>query len=117
LSKKKGDLIMVEVELTWGRVVKVWWSLLWRGLLLAFLVGAVLGFIIGFVGGVARIDKTIISRLCLMVGALSGIPVGLWVLKKVLQKKFGDFRIALLKEVGCARTEKDIPATLEFDIS
>ena len=108
---------MVEVELTWGRVVKVWWSLLWRGLLFGILVGAVLGFIIGFVGGVARIDKAIISPLCLMFGALSGIPVGLWVVKKVLQKRFGDFRIALLTEVGCAKTEKDIPATVEFDIN
>ena len=107
---------MVEVEITWGRVVKVWWSLLWRSLLFGVLAGAVLGFVIGFVGGVARIDKAIISRLCLMVGALSGIPVGLWVLKKVLQKRFGDFRIALLTDVGCANIEKDIPATVEFDI-
>lgn len=74
------------------------------------------GFIIGFVGGIARVDKVIISRLCAMVGALTGIPVGLWVVKKVLQKKFGDFRIALLTDVGCASTAKDIPATVEFDI-
>lgn len=80
------------------------------------LAGAVFGFVIGFVGGVARIDTAIVNRLCLIVGALTGIPVGLWVVKKVLQKRFGDFRIALLTDVGCASTEKDIPVTVEFDI-
>jgi len=97
---------MVEVEATWWRVAKVWWSLFWRGILFGMLAGFVLGFIIGFVATIVGIDKTIIRPLCGIAGAAAGIPVGLLVVKKVLQNRYGDFRIALLKYSGCEIEEK-----------
>ena len=36
------------VEVTWMRVFKVWWSLLWRGLLFFFLAAGGAGFILSF---------------------------------------------------------------------
>lgn len=87
---------MTEVEITWGKVAKVWWSFVWRSILYGLLAGIVPGFIIGLIGAIAHIDKSITLPLCLIAGSLIGISVGLWVTKKVLQNKYKDFRIALV---------------------
>ena len=53
-----GEGVQVKfVELTWGRVVKVWWSLIWRGLLFGFLGGFIIGFIIAFILTMLRVDQ------------------------------------------------------------
>jgi len=91
---------MTEVDITWDKVTKVWWSLMWRGLLFGLLSGFVLGFIIGFVGTLAHVDKSIIQPLCIIAGLLVGIPVGLWVTRNVLKKKYKDFRIALVSNLS-----------------
>ncbi len=35
---------MNEIDVTWGRATKVWWSLAWRSLLLPGVAGFVVGF-------------------------------------------------------------------------
>ena len=85
---------MQELELTWSRVMSVWWLIFWRGSIGALLVGGVIGFIIGFIFGVLRIP---------MDPLIPGIPGGigglLWfvlVVRMALGKKYQGFRIALL---------------------
>ena len=87
---------MQEVEITWGRAFKVWWSLFWRGVLFGGLAGFVAGFIIGFVGILAGIEREVIDLLSTIAGFLVSIPIGIWVVKWVLGKKFSDFRFALV---------------------
>jgi hypothetical protein len=89
---------MVEVELSLERLFKIWWSLLWRGLLFGGLTGFVIGFIIGFVGAIAHIDKTITMPLIIILSALTGIPIGIWVIKNIIKKRYSDFRIALVSD-------------------
>jgi len=90
---------MVEVAITWDKVTKVWWSLVWRSLLFGFIAGFVAGFIIGFIGAIAHIDISITRPLCVIGGLLTGIPVGFWVIKYVLNIRYKDFRIALVSNV------------------
>lgn len=85
-----------EVEVTWGRVVKVWWSLVWRGLALGMLAGFGAGFIIGFAGAIGGMSRESIALYSMLAGGAAGIPVGMWVLKGVLRKRFSDFRLALI---------------------
>lgn len=87
---------MSEVEATWGRVVKVWWSLAWRGILFGFLAGAGTGFVIGFLGAMDGMSRESISLYSMVAGGAVGVPVGLWVVKTVLGKRFSDFRLALV---------------------
>ena len=87
---------MNEVEVTWGRAVKVWWSVMWRAVLFGVIAGFVAGFIVGLVGGFAGADRGTITTLSGAAGAIAGIPVGIWVIKVVLTRKYSDFRIALV---------------------
>lgn len=87
---------MSEVEVTWGRVFKVWWSLAWRGILFGFLAGAGAGFVVGFLGAMGGMIRENISMYSMLAGGAVGVPIGLWVVKTVLGKKFSDFRLALV---------------------
>lgn len=87
---------MSEIEVTWGRVVKVWWSLAWRGILFGFLAGAGAGFVIGFLGAMGGMSRESTSLYSMLAGGAVGVPIGLWVVKTVLSKRFSDFRLALI---------------------
>ena len=62
---------MQEVEITWGRAIKVWWSLIWRGILYS----AIAGFILAFINDVAELNMP--PEVLSLVGSLMvGIPIG-----------------------------------------
>lgn len=86
---------MEKLDITWKRAIKVWWALLWRGilftLLITFPIGIVIGVIAASMGEVEHVR--IYGRL---VGMILGIPIGIWVVKIVLNKQFSDFQIVLL---------------------
>ena len=93
---------MTEVEfiqVTWLRAFKVWWSLLWRGILFGFLAGAGVGFILGFFMGLAGVKSETIKNVCTIAGYIVSIPVGIMVTKWVLGTRYSDFRIALVSEI------------------
>jgi len=92
---------MAEIELvqvTWLRAFKVWWSLLWRGLLFGFLAGAVVGFIVGFFMALAKAGPAAIKNTCTIAGYIVSVPVGIVVTKWVLRNRYSDFRIALVSD-------------------
>jgi ABC-type uncharacterized transport system permease subunit len=108
---------MVEVELTWSRILRIWWGLLWRYLLYALLLGLVIGFIVAIVVRVARFDMAINSPLNLIMVTLTALTASLWASKKVFQKKrFGDFRIALLTDIEGGHAVEDTQTNQQFDI-
>jgi ABC-type uncharacterized transport system permease subunit len=69
---------------------------MWRAVLFGFIAGLVAGFIVGFIGGMAGADTRTITTLSGIAGLLVAIPVGMWVIKVVLTRKYSDFRIALV---------------------
>ena len=88
---------MNELEVTWGKATKIWWSMAWRGVLVGLLGGFIAGLFIGFIGAALGISEQTISALATLSGLVVGIPIGIWVVKYVLGKKFGDFRIVLVE--------------------
>ena len=86
----------MELEKTWGRILSIWWLLLWRGLLGGFMVGAAIGFVIGIVGSILGYPQA--SRLLVIqvIAAPAGLAWGLFVIRMALNKPYRDFRIALL---------------------
>jgi uncharacterized membrane protein len=89
---------MTEVELTLNRVVKVWWSLFWRGVLFGGGSGFLLGFIIGFGGALIGIPRQTGEALATLATFLVGVPIGILIIRTVLRKRFSDFRIALVAD-------------------
>ncbi len=85
----------MEMDVTYRQAVAVWWALIWRGLLFSFVAGFVAGFIIGFVGAIVGFGH-LTQPLSMAAGFLVALPVGIWVVRNVLRKKFKTFRIALV---------------------
>ena len=86
---------MEELEVTWNRAIRIWWSLAWRGLLFGVIAGAIVGFIVGVaMGALGRPEEGGIYGQ--VAGMIAGIPVGMWVVKVVLSKEFRHYRIALV---------------------
>ncbi len=85
------------LPVTWQRVLKIWWYLVWRSLVIASLVGSLIGFLIGIVGGIIRLDQNLLILLSKVGGAISGGLVAVWVTKRMVEnKRFSDFRIVLI---------------------
>jgi hypothetical protein len=87
---------MNELEVTWGYALRVWWSLFWRALLFSLVIGFVAGFLVGFFGGLAGMNPKAIPIFSGLAGMIGGIPIGIWVVKVVLQKRFSGYRLALV---------------------
>ena len=89
----------MELEVTWGRTLHVWWAHLWRNLI-AMVVGALLGAAagagLGFVLGVAGVAPDVIRRLSFVIGLALGLVVSIVPIRMVLGKDFGEFRLVLL---------------------
>jgi len=86
---------MEEIEVTWDRAIRIWWSLAWQGVLFSVIAGALAGFILGAILGALGMGESI-EKYGQLVGLLVGIPVGIWVVKIVLTKQFRSFSIALV---------------------
>ena len=84
------------IEVTWGRAVKVWWSIVWRAVLFSGLAGMVAGGVVGGILGVAGVGPQTIGTVGTWLGVLVSIPVGIWVVRWVLRKSWSDFRIVLV---------------------
>ncbi len=86
----------VGLEVTWGRTMKVWWSLVWRMILFSMAAGFVAGLIVGGAGAFAGVGAQNLSYLGNIAGLVVGLPVGVWVVRSILRKSWSDFRIVLL---------------------
>jgi hypothetical protein len=95
-----GRALETFLEVTWGRTIKVWWSMVWRAALFAGIGGGLLGFVLGFIMGMAGASQELIGTVCFWVGVLFGIPIGIWVVRAVLKKSWSDFRIALVPKTS-----------------
>jgi hypothetical protein len=94
-SAPTGDR-MQELEVNLGRLLRIYWLLIWRSLLGSLAIGFVLGFIIGIVLRASGVPLTQISTISGVVGIVGGVVWALFCLKMALEKKYRDFRIILV---------------------
>lgn len=91
----------MEVEITWGRVIRVWWAYLWRNLIaivLAAIAGGIAGFILGFIMGAMGIAPKTIQIVAAPLGGLLGLAFSVIPMKMILGKDFGQFRLVLVSK-------------------
>lgn len=87
---------MREVEVTFGRLLSIWWAWTWRSVLVAMLLGGAIGFIAGLI--LALLGQPPQTGPIMAFNFLIGLLVGIWMLARVLKMSFPDFRIALIQE-------------------
>jgi hypothetical protein len=101
---------MQGLELTWKRLLSVYWLLTWRWVLgsvvIGVVFGAVIGAVIGLVNGVAIsasgarvVPDQVRGAIFFTVGWIAGVGWGFFVLRMALQKTYADFRIVLVPRV------------------
>jgi len=78
---------MKELEATWGRVLEVWWSLVWRGVTVGIVAGIAADLVLGVVG---------VPDYGRYVGAIAGLFGGIWAVRAAIRTHYSDFRIVLM---------------------
>lgn len=89
----------MELEVTWKRATRVWWSYLWRNLIVlivAIIAGAIAGGILGFILGLIGTPREVVQVLVMPVGFIIGLGASIIPLKLILGKNFGEFRLVLV---------------------
>lgn len=86
---------METLEVTWSRALRVWWSIVWRTAVFGMLalVVVMVPLIIFLVD---RYDAEKTAVIVDLVGYAVTVPVGVWVVKRVLTRQFRSYRIVLL---------------------
>jgi hypothetical protein len=90
----------MELEVTWGRTIKVWWAYAWRNLLalvIGVIAASILGFVVGFALGAAGVASSTIKAVTLPLGFIAGIAFSIIPMKLILGRNFGEFRLALVR--------------------
>lgn len=87
---------MQELDVTWGRVISVWWLVVWRGMLGGMLLGFVVGFLIGMVGFFVGLSLQAVNILSTVAGGVVGLLWAIVVVRMALKKQYGEFRLALV---------------------
>ena len=88
---------MDTVEVTWNNTLIIWWSYIWRCILISMVVGFILGVIGGVVVGVMG-KPDLGAMVGGILGYLGSIPVSIYVMKVILNKKYNKFSIALVSQ-------------------
>ncbi|MDY0195316.1 MAG: hypothetical protein WC253_00150 [Sulfurovaceae bacterium] len=97
----------MELEVTWSRAIKVWWSYVWRNLIAiiaSMIMGGIAGFIIGFVMAAFGAEKETMKTTAIIVGFIIGVAISIVPIKMILGMNFGEFRLVLLSN----ENKKDI---------
>jgi len=88
------------LPVTWGKVVRIWWAYTWRVLLFSigvvFVFGVAVGFCTALLGlsGPMSVSLHVLSSV---VGLIISVWISVCVMKRIISKRLGDFKIILVK--------------------
>ena len=83
------------LEITWDRVLVLWWGLVWRTTVFGVAVGAALGFCGGFLVGLAGHPELGVA-VGMLLSWLASIPLSIVILRIVLRRRFAEFSVRLV---------------------
>ncbi len=93
-------LEVIFAEATYSRVIKIWWSFFWRFVACYLLAAAIGGFVFWFTTSFT-VERSYVNSLDIASKIFSiaiVILLGIVMTKNVLNKKFSDFRIILVRK-------------------
>ena len=85
---------MNNLDLTWKRTSKVWWSFFWRYFVASLVAGLVLGTLGFFLAALTGVEG-IINLISTFAFVPVTIVVGIWAMWAALDKRHADFSITL----------------------
>lgn len=97
----------MELEVTWKRATKVWWSYFWRNILAiiaAMIIGGVVGGILGFILGVLGASTDIVKVVAAPIGFIIGLGISIVPIKMIIGKDYGAFRLVLVETTPSENT-------------
>lgn len=87
---------MQELDLTWGRSMRVWWLMVWRGAVGGLVFGVIVGAITGFVIAMLQGSIQTITVVSATLGYTVGLVWSMFVVRMALAKRYKEFRFALV---------------------
>ncbi len=93
----------MELKITWKRVLRVWWSYLWRNLIcivVGTLLGVAIAFIVSFIVGAMGFHPRVIMFVIAPIGFVIGLATSVVPMKMILGKDYGEFRLVLVAQHG-----------------
>ena len=91
----------MELEITWKRATRVWWSFLWRNLIaivVSMILGFIAGYIFGFIMKMLGASNETVQFVVTPIGGIIGLLISIVPIKMILGKDFGEFRLVLLQK-------------------
>jgi hypothetical protein len=88
---------MEEIEVRWIHAIQVWWSWLWRTIVIAFPLSCLLAMLASITDNALHLDIQEYVLIPQMASLCLWIYFPVSVLKKILSKSFNGYRIALVK--------------------
>ncbi|GAA0548543.1 type III secretory pathway component EscS [Rhizomicrobium palustre] len=87
-----------EIEPGFRQVVAIWWLLVWRGAVGAFVLAFVIGFVLGLAAAITHFTSIEgVKVYAQIAGGAIGLIWSLFVTLMALRKKYRGFRIALIQ--------------------
>ncbi len=87
---------MVEMSPSFARILKVWWLIIWRGMIVGMLGGGLAGFLIGVFSGMIGLSLELAYLGSMFMGVVAGLAASLWAVWSLFDKSFSNFRVALV---------------------
>jgi hypothetical protein len=91
----------MELEITWGRAIRVWWAFTCRALVAALamkLVAVMVDFGMGLILGPMGCSPHVIGLLSVVICLGMTLALSIACMKMILGQSFGEFRLVLLRE-------------------
>ena len=90
----------MELDATWGRSIRIWWGFLWRYALSTVIVlifGLPVAILMGTLLGLSSVSPETASTIGSVVGAIAVLFCPLLAIKMLLNRNYGEFRLAIVK--------------------
>jgi len=109
----------MELEVTWGRAIRIWWSYLWRSIIamiVAAVFGGIAGAIVGVIGAILKLPLQGIQILSGILGIVIGLAVSIVPIKLILGKDYGEFRLVLLSKTAAREPSSRSKASEPYEL-
>lgn len=87
---------MQELELTTGRMCRLWWAIFWRGCVVAVPCAVVLGMLSGMIIAVSGMPDFTTSPLFSLGEMVILLPLYPLILRWAFRARFSDFRVVFV---------------------
>lgn len=88
----------MEEQLTYKKILPIWWSFFWRSSIIGFFAGGLASFVVGLILGALKLTSSplIVSTL---VGFAVGIPISIWAVRQALIRHGVKFNLRPIEKV------------------